>query len=31
MVALCRLRDFVAAAEELIRQDPWVLVKNRPK
>jgi aminoglycoside N3'-acetyltransferase len=30
-VALCRLRDFVAAAEELIRQDPWVLVKNRPK
>jgi len=30
-VAACRLRDFVAVAEELIRRDPWVLVKNRPK
>jgi aminoglycoside 3-N-acetyltransferase len=30
-VAACRARDFVAVAEELIRRDPWVLVKNRPK
>jgi len=29
-VALCRLRDFVAAAEELLAQDPWALVQNRP-
>jgi aminoglycoside 3-N-acetyltransferase len=30
-VALCRFRDFVSVAEELISIDPWVLVTNRPK
>ncbi|MEZ0395275.1 MAG: AAC(3) family N-acetyltransferase [Anaerolineales bacterium] len=29
-VAACRLRDFVAVEEELLRADPWALVKNRP-
>ena len=30
-VALCRFRDFVAMAEELLAKDPWALVQNRPK
>jgi aminoglycoside 3-N-acetyltransferase len=30
-VALCRFRDFVSVAKELISNDPWVLVKNRRK
>jgi aminoglycoside 3-N-acetyltransferase len=30
-VAVCRFRDFVAVAEELLAKDPWVLVENRPK
>ena len=29
-VASCRFRDFVAAAEDLLAADPWVLVVNRP-
>jgi len=28
-VASCRLRDFVAVEEELLRADPWALVTNR--
>jgi aminoglycoside N3'-acetyltransferase len=28
-VAMCPLREVVAAADELLRQDPWVLVGNR--
>lgn len=30
-VALCRFRDFVSVAEELISKDPWALVLNHPK
>jgi aminoglycoside N3'-acetyltransferase len=30
-VALCRFRDFVSVAEELISKDPWALVQNHPK
>jgi hypothetical protein len=29
-VASCRFRDFVAAAGDLLAEDPWVLVVNRP-
>ncbi len=29
-VCVCRFRDFVESAEILLRQDPWVLVQNRP-
>lgn len=29
-VALCRFRDFVSVAEELISKNPWVLVQNHP-
>ncbi len=29
-ISQCRLRDFVAAADELLGEDPWVLVENRP-
>ncbi len=29
-VALCRFQDFVSAAEDLLRQDAWVLVQNPP-
>jgi len=29
-VEACRFRDFVAAEEELLAKDPWVLVTNRP-
>lgn len=29
-VAACRLGDFVAAADDLLAEDPWVLVENRP-
>jgi aminoglycoside 3-N-acetyltransferase len=30
-VARCRFRDFVSVAEELLKNDPWALVQNRPK
>jgi aminoglycoside 3-N-acetyltransferase len=30
-LALCRFRDFVSVAEELISKDPWALVQNHPK
>jgi aminoglycoside N3'-acetyltransferase len=30
-VALFRARDFVAAADELLEDDPWVFVTNRPE
>lgn len=30
-VSLFRLVDFVAAADELLSDDPWVLVSNRPE
>lgn len=30
-VAACRFRDFVAVETELLEQDPWALVRNRPK
>ncbi len=29
-VCSCRLQDFVNATDELLRQDPWILVSNRP-
>jgi aminoglycoside N3'-acetyltransferase len=29
-VCLCRLADFVTAAEDLLAADPWALVQNRP-
>jgi aminoglycoside 3-N-acetyltransferase len=29
-VCTCRFVDFVQAAEELLRADPWALVQNRP-
>ena len=29
-VEACRFRDFVAAEEELLAEDPWALVTNRP-
>jgi aminoglycoside 3-N-acetyltransferase len=29
-LASCRFRDFVAAAGDLLTEDPWVLVVNRP-
>jgi hypothetical protein len=29
-VACCRFCDFVTAAEDLLTEDPWVLVVNRP-
>jgi aminoglycoside 3-N-acetyltransferase len=29
-ISLCRLRDFVLAGDELLAQDPWALVENRP-
>jgi aminoglycoside N3'-acetyltransferase len=29
-VALCRFQDFVAVAEDLLKEDPWALVQNRP-
>ncbi|MCJ7530034.1 MAG: AAC(3) family N-acetyltransferase [Anaerolineales bacterium] len=28
-ISTCRLRDFVAAADELLAADPWVFVSNR--
>lgn len=30
-VAVCRFSDFVRAAEDLLRADPWALVRNRPE
>jgi len=30
-VALCRFRDFVSVAEELLLKDPWALVQNHLK
>ena len=30
-VAVCRFSDFVRAAEDLLRADPWALVQNRPE
>ena len=30
-VAGCRMHDFVAVEEELLRLDPWALVQNRPE
>lgn len=29
-IALCRLVDFITAADELLAEDPWSLVANRP-
>jgi aminoglycoside N3'-acetyltransferase len=29
-VCLCRLQDFVTATTDLLRQDPWILISNRP-
>lgn len=29
-VSICRARDFVIAADELLAADPWALVSNRP-
>jgi aminoglycoside N3'-acetyltransferase len=29
-VASCRLRNFVAAADQILEKDPWALVTNRP-
>ena len=31
VVSVCRFRDFVDAADELLAQDPLVLVENRPE
>jgi hypothetical protein len=28
-VAMCPLREVVAAADELLQKDPWILVGNR--
>lgn len=30
-IASCRFQNFVAAAEDLLARDPWVLVVNRPE
>jgi hypothetical protein len=30
-VTVCRLADFVAAADKFLADDPWSLVLNRPK
>ncbi len=30
-IASCSLRDFVQAANEMLRSDPWVFVTNKPK
>jgi aminoglycoside N3'-acetyltransferase len=30
-ISACRLRDFVAVADELLRADPWILVENKPQ
>jgi aminoglycoside 3-N-acetyltransferase len=30
-IALCHLTDFVTAADELLADDPWSLVANRPR
>ena len=30
-LSVCRLHDFVNAADDLLRQDPWVLVENHPE
>ncbi|MCS6906960.1 MAG: AAC(3) family N-acetyltransferase [Anaerolineales bacterium] len=29
-ISVCRMRDFVEAVEEFLREDPWSLVINRP-
>jgi hypothetical protein len=29
-ISSCRFQDFVAAAQDLLAVDPWVLVVNRP-
>jgi hypothetical protein len=29
-ITVCRLADFVAAADRFLADDPWSLVKNRP-
>ena len=29
-LSLCKARDFTAAADELLAQDPWIFVTNRP-
>ncbi|MCJ7435809.1 MAG: AAC(3) family N-acetyltransferase [Anaerolineales bacterium] len=29
-IAICTLKDFVATTDELLRDDPWILIKNRP-
>jgi aminoglycoside 3-N-acetyltransferase len=31
VLAVCRLADFVAAADELLAEDPWALVANCPQ
>jgi aminoglycoside 3-N-acetyltransferase len=30
-ISACRLRDFVAVADKLLRADPWILVENKPQ
>jgi hypothetical protein len=30
-IAMCTLKDFVAITDELLRRDPWILIKNRPE
>ncbi|MGB9674366.1 MAG: AAC(3) family N-acetyltransferase [Anaerolineales bacterium] len=30
VLSVCRMRDFVNAVEEFLREDPWSLVTNRP-
>lgn len=31
VLAACRLRDFVTATDDLLAEDPWTLVANRPE
>ena len=30
-MAMCSLKDFVTATDELLQGDPWILIKNRPE
>ena len=29
-ISVCRIRNFIAATDEILAQDPWALVTNRP-